>query len=183
MKIRRISILLLIPILFIILGCRKVESLNGPEIEKTFSIYLSDINPDQGYITIPSIEKLNLINESFLTAADITEYKWSTHQITFPKSVHERLKGWGNLLHRVFVVIVNGKRIYWGKFMDMFDSGGCQNPVIMLIPRNPVGINTTPPELYIIRAYPDYSGSKNNPDIRNDQRIYYALKSAGILAP
>ncbi|UCH10554.1 MAG: hypothetical protein JSU61_01270 [Fidelibacterota bacterium] len=123
------------------------------------------------------------MSQSFLSISDITSYKWSIHQITYPGSVYERLKTWGSLINRAFVVTVAGERIYWGMFKDDVDSGWCQNPVIMLYPRHPDGRNTIPPCLTIQRAYPGYSGSDDDPDLRADPRIYQVLSDAGILIP
>ncbi len=63
--------------------------------------------------------------------------------------------------------------------MDILDSAGCYNPVIMLIPRYPDERNTTPRVLIIDRAYP--GAYLEDPDPRSDQRIWDALWKAGVL--
>jgi len=37
--------------------------------------------------------------------------------------------------------------------------------------------------MHIERAYPSYAGSEKDPDIRDNQKIYNALKKAGVLIP
>jgi hypothetical protein len=186
MKIYKSIILFLTYLIFLSFNCQREENPLKPESDTILRIYISDYIPDWSDPmvpppAVPPLNELNLIEEPFLTNADITNYKWSTHYITFPISVHNKLKNWGNLLHRIFVVVAEGERIYWGKFMDDLDSGICQNPVIRLLTRHPDGRNTIPEFLIIERAYPGYSGSQNDPDIRNDLRIYNALKKACIL--
>lgn len=149
------------------------------EEDDSFAIYIADetASPEM------PLDSLSLLESPFLVTSDMTAYDWSEHHITYPESVYESLKSWGNLLHRTFVVTVEKERIYWGMFMDILDSGGCQNPVIMLLPRHPDGRNTIPPSIHIERAYPDNIGSEEDPDLRADPRIYEALNSAGVLIP
>ena len=173
MKNKILSILLcLLPIFNS--TCDNNESENGDE----FSIYISDSTYDYEDI---SLEAIQINDTPFLTIDKITSYNWNTHEILYPSSIWEELKEWGNLLHKYFVVIVNNERIYWGTFMDDLDSGGCQNPVIKLLWRYPDGRNTTPESLKINRAYPGYIGSEDDPDIREDNRIYRVLHENGKL--
>ena len=160
------------------LSCNK-ESPTSNEFTDTFAVYISEstFTSEQ----IPELNKIVLVDEPLLTTNDITKYNWTLHQITFPKNVYERIITSGNLLHRMFLIVANGKRIYWGKFMDNVDSGVCQNPVIILYPRNPDGRITTPEKFLIERAYPEYYGSVNDPDIRNNPKVHQALLSAGVL--
>ncbi|UCD39071.1 MAG: hypothetical protein JSW54_06215 [Fidelibacterota bacterium] len=152
-----------------------------PGKEDTFAIWIA-AEPYQ-YQAFVHLDELELLEPPFLSAPDITSYCWSIHQIDYPSSVYERLKTWGGLINRIFIVTVADERIYWGTFKGDLDSGGCQNPVIMLYPRHPDGSNTIPPCLIIQRAYPDFVGSNDDPDLRNDLRIYRALVEAGILVP
>lgn len=149
------------------------------ECSETFAIYIS-IGTE--YQTTPKLKEIELSPEPLLCSKEISEYKWSTHQIKFPHATHERMIERGDLLHKLFVIVAYRQRIYWGKFMDDLDSSGCQNPVIKLIPRHPDGRNTTPDTFVIERAYPGYFGSENDPDIRNNQQIYKALSDLGVLA-
>ena len=174
MKIRIVSIILcLLPIF--ISNCDNDES----EFKDKFSIYISDSTYNYEDISLETIQK----NDTpFITLDKITSYNWSTHEIIYSSGVWEELKEWGNLLHKYFIVIVNDERIYWGIFMDDLDSGGCQNPVIKLLPRYPDGRNTIPESLIIDRAYPEYVGSEDDPDLREDTRIYDILLESGKFA-
>ena len=134
------------------------------------------------YQTVPKLKNIDLSEEPILTDRDIEEYIWSSHEISFSAVVHENIKKRGNLIHKIFVIVANGQRIYWGKFMDDLDSGVCQNPVIRIIPRHPDGRNTTPDKFIIERAYPGYSGSATDSDIRNNKKAYHALLNAQILS-
>jgi len=162
----------------IIFSCNN-ESPTSNEFTDTFAVYITNST----YTTkqIPELNKIDLVSEPLLSNNDISKYNWLHHQITFPQNVYDRIITRGNLLHKLFVIVANGQRIYWGRFMDNADSGGCQNPVIILYPRHPDGRITTPETFVINRAYPGYYGSINEPDIRNDPNIYQALKSCGIL--
>ena len=148
------------------------------EFQDIYSIYISDSTYNYENTSLQAIQ---IQDNAFITIDKITSYNWSTHEITYTSSVWEELKEWGNLLHKYFVVIVNDKRIYWGTFMDDLDSGGCQNPVIKLLPRYPDDRNTIPESLIITRAYPGYVGSEDDPDIREDSRIYEVLLENGKL--
>lgn len=154
------------------------EKENESEYEGIFSIYISD---STNYSTIPNLNTIQVNDSPFLTIEKITSYNWNTHEITYTSTVWEELKEWGNLIHKIFIVVVNEDRIYWGSFMDDLDSGGSQNPVIKLIPRYPDDRNTIPESLIIDRAYPGYIGSENDQDIREDSRIYEVLLKNGKL--
>ena len=168
---------LYLALIYLCTGCDKNKSVVEPDTSVSFDIFITsdDIPFDQPV----QLDELNLLQPSLLSLSDITNYLWSNHQISYPDSVWDRLKTWGNLLHKLFVVNVGDERIYWGCFMDMLDSGGCQNPVILLIPRHTDGRNITPDTIVIERAYPSYFGSDIDP--RNDSRIYNALLEAGVL--
>ena len=185
---RLILIVALSIIVFFVAGCifdsdTKKDKDNythlEPDANDSFAIYIvSDNISDYSEI---QIEELDLLQPAWLSASDITNYHYSKHLITYSDSVWERLKTWGNLLHRIFVVTMGNERIYWGRFMDFLDSSGCQNPVIMLIPRHPDGRNTTPRVIIIERAYPIYIGTDLDP--RLDKRIFEAFIEAGVLVP
>ncbi|OPX25885.1 MAG: hypothetical protein B1H02_00335 [Candidatus Latescibacteria bacterium 4484_107] len=176
---------LIIGVLFLCLSCDKEKSLE-PGVNDNFAIYIAsdsildvDTRDEDGAL----VDQLTLLQAAFLSTSDITNYSWDRHRITYPDSVWERLKTWGHLINRLFVVSVGNERIYWGMFKDVADSGGCQNPVIMLLCRHSDGRNTTPQSLSIHRAYPGYDGDPDDPDLRMDPRIYNALEKAGVLIP
>jgi len=142
------------------------------EYEDIFSIYISGSTYNLEILPLANIQ---VIDTPFITIDKISSYNWSTHEISYSTSVWDELKQWDNLFHKIFIVVVNDERIYWGTFMDLLDSGGCQNPVIMLLPRNIDGSNTTPESLIIDRAYPGYFGSVDDSDLREDNRLYKVL--------
>ena len=165
----------------LLLSCGSDEPVVGPGSDGRYAIYLAADNApgDSG----AQLENLTLLAPAFLSTPDITSYSWDEHHITYPDSVWERLRTWGSMLHRTFVVAVGDERVYWGRFIDYLDSSGSQNPVIPLLARHPDGRNTTPPSLRIERAYPEYSGPPEAPDLRDDPRIQRALAEAGLLVP
>jgi hypothetical protein len=171
--------LFVIGVVLLSLSCKE-KLISEQDATDSFTIYISDGIYDGGTIRL---DTLKLLQPTFLSISDITSYSWSNHTITYSDSVWERLKTWGNLLHKIFVVAVGDERIYWGIFIDIVDSGGCQNPVIHLLPRHPDGRNTIPKRIFIDRAYPEYFGDPDDPDPREDPRIYEALEGAGILIP
>jgi hypothetical protein len=175
----QLKYLFVVAIVLVCLICCAERSILEPGANDGAAIYIGsdDIRDDE----TTQLDQLTLVQPAFLSASDMTSYKWSEHHITYADSVWERLKTWGDLLHRVFVVAVGNERIYWGRFMDDGDSGSCQNPVIKLIPRHPDGRNSTPSSIRIDRGYPEYFGT--GPDPRVDPRIYQALEREGVLAP
>ena len=164
----------------LLLFCTKDKNPTQSDHGITFAIYISSFIPDMNNPVVPPVNDLNLIPEPFLTNQDITTYNWSTHHIKYSKSVHDRLIAWGDLMHRIFVVVTDGERIYWGKFVSDVDSFICRNPVIKLLPPHPNGGNIFPESIVIEPAYPQQFGS--DPDIRNDNRIFNALVNAGLVA-
>ena len=126
---------------------------------------------------------LKLSKQPLLSSSDITSYSWSKHQITYSEVVYERLIGFTDLWRKSFVVIAEGKRIYWGLFQSHVDSYACQNPVIFLYPRELDMKHILPATIYIRRSYFDGEGLETEPDPRSDTRIYNALEKAGILIP
>ena len=78
---------------------------------------------------------------------------------------------------RFFVVIASSQRIYWGLFTNGLSSMGCNNPVIMVLSRGAMKDTSLITNEFIIeRAYPEYIGNENDKDLREDPRIYNALK-------
>ena len=177
----RCKTLFTVGLAFLGLSCSTQESILGTNGGGRFAVYIAA--PTVLPYSAIQIGDLVIQPPAFLSASDITSYTWSEHDIAYPDSVWERLKTWGNLFGRIFVVTVGGERIYWGRFMDSLSSDIFQQPVITLIPRHPDGRNTTPRSLRIQRAYPAYFGAPDDPDPRNDPRIHDSLDSAGVLVP
>ncbi|MFH1007205.1 MAG: hypothetical protein V1800_06860 [Candidatus Latescibacterota bacterium] len=171
--------------LSVCLSCDYGKSLE-PDENDDFAIYIAgdsrldvDTRDEDGTL----VDKLSLLQPAFLSTSYITSYSWSNQCIAYPDSVWERLKTWGHLIDKLFVVTVGDERISWGMFKDALSSSSCQNPVIHLWPRHPDGRNTTPPTLWIARTFPSYAGDPDDPDLRMDPRIYDALEKAGVLIP
>jgi len=165
----------------LLLGCTREGSVLQPDANDSFAIYIAANRVDEDGAA--DIDSLDLLQPAFLSGSDLSSYEWSEHRLTYASPVWERLKTWGDLLHRIFAVTVGAERVYCGLFMDDLDSSACQNPVIMLLPRRPDGRNTIPLSLSIERAYPEYLGNPDDPDPRKDPRIYEALDKAGVLVP
>jgi hypothetical protein len=143
--------------------------------EEGFAVYIA-VEGIHRFIDLNTIE---LLQPAFISASDIQTYRWSDHQISYSDSVWKRLQTWGSIAQRVFVVTVNGERLYWGLFLDILSSSGTHQPVIMLFLRNPDGRNTIPQHLLIGRGYP--SNFDAEPDPRKDFRIYESLLKSKIL--
>ncbi len=165
--------------IFLILGCHKDFSTLSDSEEKRFAIYLSNST----YYTppFPDIDSLEMDMTPLLTAGEITSYKWSEHLISFPETVHNNLQTHGNLLHKLFIIVVEGERIYYGHFTDALDSQIFQNPTIWLLWRHPDGRNTTPESFQIERGYSKNWEREEDSDLRENPKIYQALQKAGIL--
>ncbi len=156
-------------------------SILGPgEIKDAFSMYLVDLASESNAIPNPALADLVLEPEPLLSSASITGYEWKNHRMLFTPDVKAELQAKEPLFRRRFVIVANDDRIYWGMFLDALASQGCQNPVVLLVPRKP-GTSSIPDAFVIDRAYPQYSGSSEDRDLRNDVRILEALESSGKL--
>lgn len=153
--------------------CLSCSSTAEPEEPKEFAIFVVELSPT----IITQLNDLELIKEPLLTTSDITSYKWENHYITYPESVYERLKAWGHLLNRGFVVTVDNQRIYMGGFRNSLSSAACSAPVINLGPECTIDHSIYIGRYYVSPPEPD------EPDPRIDPRIYKALEEAGILIP
>ncbi len=158
-----------------------VEYDSSDTIPAKNSFSISIASDDIPFGNTIQLDELHLLQPPLLSLSDITCYRWNNHHISYPDSVWDRMITWGKLLHKIFVVSMGDERIYWGRFLDMLDSAGCQNPVIFLIPRQPDGRNTTPGIIMIEREYPFYVRPDSYPDPRDDSRIYNAMLEAGVL--
>jgi len=166
----------------ICLSCSNKKSTTEPEDSNDiFALYIVEDtiygNSEFG------LDTLKLSKQPLLSSSDITSYSWNKHQITYSETVYEQLIGFTDLWRKGFVVIAEGKKIYWGLFQSWVDSYACQNPVIILHPREPDMKHILPPAIYIRRSYFDGEGLETEPDPRSDTRIYNALEKAGILIP
>ena len=160
-------------IIFIIVGCDSNPT--DSEMENNFSIFLAkDIENNSP--TKSSLDKIILEDEPLLSSESIESYEWTAHKITYSNEAKEKIKSNEPLFGRCFIVIAQNQRIYWGLFTDGASSMGCNNPVIMVWSRAVLDTSFVTNEFVIDRAYPEYIGNKNDKDLRQDVRIYNALK-------
>jgi hypothetical protein len=169
------GVLLLILSLLLVCGWHAEKAIS--KSKDVFSIYLVK-NSKKIFNSPKKLDVKNLVLEDapLLTVDSITNYTWHSHRITFPFRVKEGLKKREPLLHYLFVVVANDERIYWGMFKDIDDSFVSSYPAIFLLPRNTTSMSI-PNKLIISKA----QNLENNVDIRDDVRIYNALKDSGKL--
>ena len=163
-----------IPFLFCIFvwfGCNK-ESIDVTESVPKFAFYKladSTINATKAW-TIP-LDSLTLSPIPFLTENDLTAYYWQTHSFAARPHIDtmfSQLRWLGGKTFGVpFVVVANGSKIYlaalWWPYSSLIPMGAY------------IDVSLPPP--YIIKRW----GMASLPDMRGDERIHSALKSAGIL--
>jgi hypothetical protein len=152
-------------------GCKKESTEPNLSFPKFAFYKLADstINATKAW-TLP-IDSLALSPTPFLTENDLTAYYWSTHSFTTHPNIDTlfiqlRWLG-GKTFGEPFVVVANGSRIYlvalWWPYSSLIPSGAY--------------IDTYLSSPYIIKRWE----SASLPDMRGDERIHNALKSAGIL--
>jgi hypothetical protein len=165
---------LLVSILFCTLslyGCKK-ESTEPSTASPKFAFYkLVDSTITASKAWTLSIDSVKLATSPFLTENDLIAYYWSTHSFTARPNIDTMFSQlrWhgGNTSGVPFVVVANGSRIYIGAFWWPYSSS---------IPMGAY-IDTYLSSPYIIKRW----SSAPLPDLRGDERIHSALKSAGIL--
>lgn len=166
----------------------KVESNNN----HTFEVYIGELEQNQhvdkrnqrvlrGDISIKDEFVLN--EEPLFTHEDIKAYRWQTHDILFTDDFlagrldnvrynveNHDFEGGSFLLNAdsgdIFVIVVNGERIYHGYFpkaayLSSFDIGILMKDID-----------------YGVHLQPNFNDSKN---VREDNRIYDVLNVLGIL--
>jgi len=149
-----------------------------------YSIYLVK-NSKLTYATKkPELKDFILQDIPLLTVDSITSYTWHSHLISFSISVKKGLRNQEPLIDRLFVVVANDERIYWGMFTDFVDSYISNSPAIFLLPRDHPWSSTSAsriPDGFSISRGPIVG--KDSIDVRNDIRIYNALNASGKLLP
>ena len=165
---------LLIPFSFLILICYscKKESTELSTSVPRFAFYkLADSTMSATKAWTLPIDSLNLSSNPFLTEKDLTAYYWSMHSFTVHPtidSIFSQLCMLGGKSSGVpFVVVANGSRIYIAAFWWPYSSSMPMGAYIDAC--------SAPP--YIINR----EQLASLPDLRGDERIRNALKSAGIL--
>jgi hypothetical protein len=152
-------------------GCKKESTEPSTSIPKFAFYKLADSTITAHQAWTFHVDSVSLFPTPFLTENDLTSYNWSTHSFTARSNIDtmfSQLRWLGGKSSGVpFVVVANGSRIYIGAFWWAYSSS---------IPMGAY-INTYLPSPYII----DRWELASLPDLRGDERIYSALKSAGIL--
>lgn len=115
----------------------------------------------------------------FILQEDIESYEWATHTITLtPTGVAKIPQNLELFSQKKFVISINGETIYTGFFVNALSSGIWEGPVIVL----PSMTNQFEPlnenQIRIDKGYPPHL---TEVDLRNDQRIYNALKAHNLL--
>ena len=152
------------------------SNLTDSVLGNDFSIYLIK-NVENNSPTNISLDKLALEDEPVLSIKSIEFYEWTNHKVRFSDEAKELIQSKEPLFGRFFIVVALSQRIYWGLFTDYASSMGCNNPVIIvrsrIVPQDTSFITN---EFVVERAYPEYIGNENDEDLREDSRIYDALK-------
>lgn len=172
--IRPISLLLTLMSLGLMVGCSPASTpvTATPPAGSEFAIYLTAQNPDAGSSLDPA--RLELSPEPLLSLGDIIFYASKTHQIQLTQAAVERFSQL-DLPGQAFVVTVEGKPIYAGRFMAAYFSRSDSGVVILWPPMNqPTGT------IQIQLGYPGPSFFTGQ-DPRSDPRIMSALQQAGKL--
>ena len=144
-----------------------IDSAKGQE----FAIFrLKDTNLTASQVWDQPLESLGLADNPFLSVKDLRFYKWQTHEFSVTAAVDSQLvqlKHAGSVRGIPFVVTVGNERVYLGAFWYAYSSIMPQVPYIDVIV-DPHQICRCPSVLV-------------QEDKRTDNRVYRALKQAGIL--
>ena len=177
---KQIKLIVLAILLIFLYGCNK-EEIN----QVTFEIYLiADELPSEKNI---DINKLTLEETPILTLNDIQKYYWDEQAFVTKKDLLlEQIKAHNNQYVPVgglsYIVVVNGKRIYMGKFWTALSSVWAYSPSIMVdmtIGTDIEQYNVQPDQqLYIVYWNDDESATK---EAVFDKRIYEVLKQNNLL--
>jgi hypothetical protein len=156
-------------------GCKSNSTDSEPG--NNFSIYLTK-NVENNSPAKISLDKIILEDEPIIAEKSVEYYEWANHKLRFSNEAKEKIKLKEPLFGRYFIIIASNQRVYWGLFTDGASSMGCNNPVIMVLSRTvPKDSSFITNEFVIDRAYPAYIGNENDKDLREDQRVFNALKA------
>jgi hypothetical protein len=152
-------------------GCKDHSTQPGTSSPK-FAIYkLADTTLTEAAAQNQSLDSLRLSPSPFLTGNDIVAYYWLTHSFSARASVDSAFSQMRYLLGKSgdipFVVVASNRRIYLGSFWWGYSSSLPQGAYILIGSSSPYTISREPLALL--------------PDMRGDQAIHDALKSAGVL--
>jgi hypothetical protein len=148
------------------------EQTSQPTLVPKFALYLlSDSTITAWKASTSSLDSLGLSSTPLLTEADLKAYYWTTHTFVVTPTIdtlfsHMRRQT-GKTFGVPFVVVAAGSRIYAGSFWWAYSS--------LMPPGCYIEIFLPPP--YALR----YDQGASMPDMRGDQRVREALRTAGIL--
>jgi hypothetical protein len=169
-------------IIFIMILQLLISGLNSEKTlskcKDSFNIYLVRNSNIIHKVNKPDLKDFVLEDIPLLTLDSISSYIWHSHLISFSNNVKKVLNKRGFLIDRLFVVVVNDERIYWGRFTDLADSYISNSPAIFLemgMYRGGIPVSIAIHKNLII--------NQDSVDVRNDIRIYNVLKASGKLLP
>jgi len=160
---------LLLFILVLAFGCEDLSTDQAPT--ESWAIYrLRDESITVYDASRQPLGTLVLADEAFMTVTDISAYHWSSHTFVPSPRIENQLAAMrdshGSLSGIPFVVKVGYDRIYMGAFWYAYSSLAPTFPHIDLI-SHPHQIQP--------------SWKSGDPDLRDDIKIYNALRRAGVL--
>ncbi len=167
--------------MFSIFYCERDKSPLKPSATGDFAIYLlADRTLSAVDAAKESLEALSLVGDPIISTSDLAYYKWSTHSFTLKLLAEARLRTCAKSRQSTFgipfIVVVKDERIYLGGLWYSFSSYAPDFPTIDVtdyVLKEEKSITLT-----IEKAW-----WGDQPDKRNDPRIYQALKASGVLIP
>jgi len=190
--------ILILGILASLLGHAKEAFSEGAGMERTairFAIYLTDKNVAAGgysYEALADLDQFTLGLEPFITENDIKLYDWEKQDLVLTEVASERMiKKYGVRpimeITKIFVVAVDGKRIYAGAMTYPETAMYLDFPII--VPANENGrfiVRIRPSILYAFSSYPGDKKQKERHAkgiaLIEDPRIRKVFKEIGKLA-
>lgn len=174
--IRQRALITVLTAAMLVTGCDACTRSSTPTPEPTegFAIYLTDpeIRPEN----LVMQSHLGLAEQPLITEADLVQYDWAKHELTFTVSGYEKLHAIKLPTSGVsFVVCVSKSPVYAGAFWPAYSSQSWDGIII-----DPILMTLDRPVARIELGYPG-SSSYQGSDPRGDERIKAALEKAGKL--
>lgn len=145
-----------------------------PEPTEGFAIYLTE--PEIRPANLVMQSHLGLADQPLITEADLVQYDWANHELTFAVSGYEKLHAIKLPTSGVsFVVCVSKSPVYAGAFWPAYSSQSWDGVII-----DPILMTLDRPVARIELGYPG-PGFYQREDPRGDERIKAALEKAGKL--
>jgi hypothetical protein len=164
-------------LLIIIAGLLTVSCENVTGVKKTdFAIYtLKNTEQSLSEVAGQAVEEVPIAKEPVIHIHELHNYDWNHHAMTLAPRVGEMLEGMvhpdSSTNEHPFVLMAGGERIYMGAFMPAWSSLKPNMPHIILT-------STLKDSIFTLTIH---SSAERNGDVREDMRIYEALKAAGKL--